>query len=431
MRYITNAEGYLSAVSFGGEIECADGTCTEYTGSVPTGYISLVDWYADEAEKLHRWKVVDGHLTLDGAVPESCVLSNGVYYPRLSAQRKAAIKTLMDAYYNVRETTFCYDWGVIRNGYANNRCWHSEWGKFRMCCATFVELVWMGRAVSDFVGKDGTTYTNKITPAFDWGYYFQYKDRANIGGVVKRSDGAITGYHKYKRPLGTDEYSYSINTVYDADRVGDAAYPNAQSFMGFMMAHDMAKELYRLGCEIPFDELDVGDLLFISDKWDEPVNEHLFIQNTRFRGITHVAMVYKKDGDTLMLIDCTDDAFNTPAGTGLPLLICREDHSSEMSTRARAIYMQSNVVMCARHPAAWGKSNMAGRGQIDYMPLAAPDGLTFGRAIPFGETMSGMVVTEGLWYVDVNTNKLGTALVSGKVTKWFATAFDTKYSNAT
>lgn len=65
MHYITNADGYISAVSFGCDIECEGGSCTEYTGGVPTGYTSLGAWYAAESEKLYRWKIVNGELTLD------------------------------------------------------------------------------------------------------------------------------------------------------------------------------------------------------------------------------------------------------------------------------------------------------------------------------------------------------------------------------
>ena len=69
MRYITNANGYVVTVSFGGDVECDWGGCMEYTGAVPSGYSSLEDWYMEEAEKLCRWKVVGGNLTLvSGAV---------------------------------------------------------------------------------------------------------------------------------------------------------------------------------------------------------------------------------------------------------------------------------------------------------------------------------------------------------------------------
>ena len=193
-----------------------------------------------------------------------------------------------------------------------------------------------------------------------------------------------------------------------------------------MMANDMAKELYHMGCEIPFEELEQGDLVFIGDKWSESVNEYLFIQNTRFRGISHVAMVYKIVDGVVWLIDCTDDEFNTKAGTGLPILLCRENHSSEMSTRARAIYMLGNVVMCARHPAAWKKSNMATVSSVDFMPMAYQSGRSIGYAIPF--TPNDAVV-EGLWYV--YNSSLGQARYTRIASDWNNDNFIIQYTNAT
>lgn len=65
MRYIAGDSGQLRYVSFGAEISCDDQTCTEYTGNVPTGYQSLESWYLVECEKLYRWNIVNGELTLN------------------------------------------------------------------------------------------------------------------------------------------------------------------------------------------------------------------------------------------------------------------------------------------------------------------------------------------------------------------------------
>lgn len=67
MRYIADSSGYLLEVSFGAEITCDDQSCVEYTGSVPTDYASLEAWYVAECEKLYRWKIVSGDLTLDSS----------------------------------------------------------------------------------------------------------------------------------------------------------------------------------------------------------------------------------------------------------------------------------------------------------------------------------------------------------------------------
>lgn len=67
MRYITDTDGYVKEVSFGADIVCDGNDCTEYTGRVPTGYSSLEAWYLAEVEKLYRWKIVSGNLTLDSS----------------------------------------------------------------------------------------------------------------------------------------------------------------------------------------------------------------------------------------------------------------------------------------------------------------------------------------------------------------------------
>lgn len=67
MRYIADSNGYVKEVSFGADIVCDGQECTEYTGAVPTGYASLEAWFMEEIEKLYRWKIVGGNLTLDSA----------------------------------------------------------------------------------------------------------------------------------------------------------------------------------------------------------------------------------------------------------------------------------------------------------------------------------------------------------------------------
>lgn len=69
MRYVTNADGYLAAVSFGADIECEWGYCTEYEGEVPDDYDSIDQWYLAECEQLWKWKIVDGSLVYDASAP--------------------------------------------------------------------------------------------------------------------------------------------------------------------------------------------------------------------------------------------------------------------------------------------------------------------------------------------------------------------------
>lgn len=65
MRYIVNSDNCVLAVSFGAMLNYADCDCTEYTGTVPSGWNSLEEWNEDEGNKLWRWKIIDGNLVLD------------------------------------------------------------------------------------------------------------------------------------------------------------------------------------------------------------------------------------------------------------------------------------------------------------------------------------------------------------------------------
>lgn len=65
MRYIVDSNNYVTAISFGTEIVYNDCVCVEYTGMVPSGWDSLEAWYFDEGDKLWRWQIIDGELTMD------------------------------------------------------------------------------------------------------------------------------------------------------------------------------------------------------------------------------------------------------------------------------------------------------------------------------------------------------------------------------
>lgn len=63
MRYILNDSGYIETISFTHEIECNNKTCTEYTGTTPSGYESLAEW--SENANINAYKIVEGNLTYD------------------------------------------------------------------------------------------------------------------------------------------------------------------------------------------------------------------------------------------------------------------------------------------------------------------------------------------------------------------------------
>lgn len=62
MRYILNNEGYIETISFTNPIVC-NGSCTEYTGAIPEGYSSLLEW--SENAVIQAYKIVDGNLVYD------------------------------------------------------------------------------------------------------------------------------------------------------------------------------------------------------------------------------------------------------------------------------------------------------------------------------------------------------------------------------
>lgn len=62
MRYILNNEGYVETISFTNPIVC-NGSCTEYTGTIPEGYSSLLEW--SENAVIQAYKITNGNLTHD------------------------------------------------------------------------------------------------------------------------------------------------------------------------------------------------------------------------------------------------------------------------------------------------------------------------------------------------------------------------------
>lgn len=65
MRYILDDLGYIETISFLHEIECNNKTCTEYTGSIPEGYSSLLEW--SENAVIQAYKITNGNLVYDAS----------------------------------------------------------------------------------------------------------------------------------------------------------------------------------------------------------------------------------------------------------------------------------------------------------------------------------------------------------------------------
>lgn len=271
--------------------------------------------------------------------------------PTLTNIQKTQIKNLAKDYLNNTNGTFYYYGDLIRNAYATANCWITSQSRWGINCETFVEMIWMGRSVDDFKGKTPSTYSPQITKAFDWGYYWEFEQRTLLAGVAKRDEnGEITGYYGFHQPNQDDaenpyKGSYSYNTYYSPS--SNNLYN--QSFMTFMVAGDMAYELWKMGCEIPISELDVGDIIFNS------AGERFGAVEDYTKGcwkrIAHVSMVYDKAEDgTLTIIESSDwyDALTNAITT-------INEKSTFSIERLRAYDVQRDCVKAFRHPAAFGK----------------------------------------------------------------------------
>jgi hypothetical protein len=271
--------------------------------------------------------------------------------PMLTDEQKLALQALMDDYYNNRNT-FYYEFTHNRDAFtAGSNCYTAEKGKFKQCCATFVQNIMMGRSVNDFVGKNASTYSANITKTAvsDFGYYFDFKYRKYLYGLTDTDEDGNTVYYGYIQP-NKDNYegSYSYNSYYHPD----SKKPNKQNFNGFCNANDMARELYEMGCEIPFSELDIGDIIFTLDN---DLSDNTSMLNFHaWRNIYHVGMVYDvkqidASSKEIYFIECTSyfDVDNRPIEK--PYL-----SSDQMDLRFKAFKLTEDMAFCARMPIAFG-----------------------------------------------------------------------------
>lgn len=271
--------------------------------------------------------------------------------PTLTDEQKAALQSLMDDYYNNRGT-FYYEFTHNRNAFtAGSTCYTSSKGKFKQCCATFVQNIMMGRSVNDFVGKNASTYSANITKTAvsDFGYYFDFKYRKYIYGLTDTDENGNTAYYGWVQP-NADNYegSYSYNSYYHPD----STKTYKQNFNGFCNANDMARELYEMGCEVPFSELDVGDIIFTLD--NDLSDNSSMLNFHAWRNIYHVGMVYDvkqidASSKEIYYIECTSyfDVDNRPIEK--PFL-----SSSQMDLRFKAFKLTEDMAFCARMPIAFG-----------------------------------------------------------------------------
>lgn len=272
-------------------------------------------------------------------------------YPSLTDEQKAAIQSLMDDYYN-NKSTFYYEFTHNRNAFTSgSQCYDSTRGKFKQCCATFVQHIMMGRSVNDFVGKTASTYSSNITktPVSDFGYYFDFKYRKYLYGITDTDDNGDTTYYGYVQPNDDNfEGSYSYNSYYHPD----STRAKKQNFNGFVNANDMARELYEMGCEIPFSELEIGDIVFTYDN-DLSDNSSMF-NFSAWRNIYHVAMIYDvkqidASSKEIYYIECTSYFDTETRPIEKPCV-----SSEQMDLRFKGFKLTEDCVFCARFPIAFG-----------------------------------------------------------------------------
>lgn len=285
------------------------------TISIPTSLAELND---DEA---HR-TVTDAQINQWNASTSTTLV-----YPTLTTAQKNALYDLTMAYVT-NTSLWVYDGSFRRESYAYPNtvssissggikgCVYD--GKYVINCGLFAQMVWMGRSISDF---DISNISTTINKDFNWGYYFDFYGAQRAYGIVK-SDG---GY-------------YSGNT-YDNDSGG-------KGFVTFDNAAAMAQELYRKGYEIPYSQVDIGDLVFYRSR-DITDGTNNALEQTSFKYITHVGIVYAVNEYGPMIAESSD--FYT-AGVGR----CGIGGSSALGI-TRAADLDNRVVMAARHPVAWGQ----------------------------------------------------------------------------
>lgn len=246
--------------------------------------------------------------------------------PRLTQAQKNEIKQLVEDYLS-NKNKFVYDGSFRRESYAypksvtslnsdTNGCMYK--GKYIMNCGIFAQMIWIGRSIEDFKPIPITD----ITTVFDWGYYFNFLAAQVAYGIKKNS----TTYYK--------------DNTYEND-YGDRA------FITFDNAAAMAQELYKIGCEIPYSQADIGDLVFYrSTNVSDGDTDGL--EQSSFRYITHVGIVCDISEEGELTIAESSSAYKACLGkSGLGSNVTAFGN-------VRGAGQEQRVVMCARHPVAFG-----------------------------------------------------------------------------
>lgn len=289
----------------------------------------------------------------------SAIENTAVIYPKLTDAQKTSISSLIKSYRNINSrfryhriegTQTQHSKAATRNDYASKDTVLSDNvdsnGRYKIQCSLFVQLIWMGRKASDFP-SDTSLYTSTINKLFDWGYYFDFSLRKRVYGM-HIGDGANTKYNGFVKP-NTNNYneSYSYTTTYTG--ATDDPSGMGQTYTNFMGASEMARELYAMGCEIPYSELDVGDLVFfrtpsiVDGKND--ASEWM-----SFRNINHVAIVSRIDASGNPVFAEAIETFDSS-----PIMLESIESVANAWQAPRCSALMRWAVMCARHPVAFSK----------------------------------------------------------------------------
>jgi hypothetical protein len=266
--------------------------------------------------------------------------------PSLPEEKRLALKSISNAYFNNR-TKFYYEFSPNRNIYATKGETYTDNAKARINCANFAQLVWAGISPETFFNVEG--YDGTIVKSLDWGYWFRFFNRRVSGKT--NSDGSLI--HFVKPNEENYEGSYSWNSYYSEGSERE----DGQIFKSYMDAADMAHELYVMGCEIPINKVQMGDLVFFEAQHLNDGQSDGF-QQMCFRNIGHVAFVHNvtfENGRPMFNFVHSMDFL----GASTPITSTYADASSNWD-RTYYAALENTICMVARHPAAFGISNPVG-----------------------------------------------------------------------
>lgn len=260
--------------------------------------------------------------------------------PRLTDEQKKQITNLVTAYHN-NISSFVYVNEPGRNIYKDKGCYNDA-GRTITNCALYAMKLWAGVHPNTFKGKKDT-YDGTLVKAFNWGYEFLFPNREAYG-LVNANTGALFNF--YKPNEDSYEGSYSWNSYYGKNSTRE----DGQIFKGYCYASDMAQELYMRGFEVPMREVDVGDMIFYKAPHpDDGIADGM--EEMAFRNIGHVGIVTnvsRISEGKIGISHCMDYI-----GVNTPFSYTNGWGTTNFDKVYNA-FLTNNIVMIARHPAAFG-----------------------------------------------------------------------------